>query len=87
MVDLSAALSNEVLEVTDITLDGRRAQERSFLLQPAEEREVKALIEGVRPGQTPRVTVTLVGGEQVSSSDTPEVPLRMPVLERLGPRS
>ena len=78
---------DEVLEVKDITLAGQEPQELGFLLQPSEEREVKAPIEGFRPGQIPRVTVTLGDGEQVSSSDTPDVPLRTPVLERLSPRS
>ena len=54
-----------------------------FLLQPGEERELKTPIErdGPRTGQTPKVTVTLAGGRQVSSSETPDVPLRTPVLD------
>ena len=79
--------SDEVLEVEDVTLDGVRAEVSGFLLQPREERELKAPIgrDGPRPGQIPKVTVTLAGGRQVSSSEAPDVPLRTPVLERFAP--
>ena len=73
----------------DVTLDNFSVGEGIFLLQPGEERELKTPIErdGPRAGQTPKVTVTLAGGRQVSPSETPDVPLRTPVLERLGPGS
>jgi hypothetical protein len=74
------------VEVERIAVEGV-GELAGFLIQPAEEREVKAPIErdGPRPGQIPRVTVTLAGGRQVSSSETPDVPLRTPVLERFAP--
>jgi hypothetical protein len=58
-------------------------------LQQGKERELNTPIErdGPRAGQTPKVTVTLAGRRQVGSSETPDVPLRTPVLERLGPGS
>ena len=79
--------SDEVVEVKDVKLDSVGMEEKHFLLQPDEERELKAPIkhDGPRPGQIPKVTVTLADGRQVSSSDTPDVPLRTPVLERFAP--
>ena len=79
--------SDEVVEVKDVKLDSVGMEEEHFLLQPDEERELKAPIkhDGPRPGQIPKVTVTLADGRQVSSSDTPDVPLRTPVLERFAP--
>lgn len=79
--------SDEVIEIKDLTLDGARAEETRFLLQPGEEREVKAPIKrgGPRPGETPKVTVTLAGGRQVSSRETPDVPLDTPELELFAP--
>jgi hypothetical protein len=78
--------SNRVLEVGEISLDGAPVEVKRFLLQPREERELKVPIErdGPRPGQIPSVTVRLAGGRRVSSSETPDVPLRTPVLERFA---
>jgi hypothetical protein len=79
--------SDNHLEIENVTLDGIQAEIGRFLLQPREERELKAPIDqdGPRPGEIPTVTVTLAGGRQVSSSETPDVPLRTPVLERFAP--
>jgi hypothetical protein len=88
-------VSGHEVEVEDIEVaEGRRVTtveeggeekelELSFLLQPNENREVRAPVEGasVRPGHTPRVTVRLHGHESVTSAATPRVPLRTPVLE------
>jgi hypothetical protein len=89
-------VSGHEVEVEDIEVaEGRRVtgvkeeeDELSFLLQAGENREVRAPVEGdsVRPGHTPRVTVRLRGLESVSSTATPGVPLRTPVLERPKPK-
>jgi hypothetical protein len=82
-------VSDDEVEVEDIALaEGRPSaddsEELSFVLQAGEAREVRAPVAGdsVRPGHTPRVTVALRGHESVSSTETPDVPLRTPVLER-----
>jgi hypothetical protein len=75
---------DEGRRVTTVEHDGEEEElELSFLLQPNENREVRAPVEGesVRPGHTPRVTVRLSGHDSVRSTDGPGVPLRTPVLE------
>lgn len=65
-------------------------EEERFLLQPAEEREVKSVFaqdEDAGAGRIPTVTVTLAGGRTVDSRETPDVPLPTPVLDLCGPRS
>ena len=76
--------TDDELEVEDIMLVEEHAEEKSFLLQPAEAREVKVPIRdrGARPGHIPPVTVTLADGRMVSSSASPDVPILTPVLER-----
>ncbi|HYN52787.1 MAG TPA: hypothetical protein VES62_17850 [Thermoleophilaceae bacterium] len=87
--------ANRVLDVESIHLGdggagaGRRMEEEKFLLQPAEEREVKSVAqdEDAAAGRIPTVTVTLAGGRTVDSRETPDVPLPTPVLDLRGPRS
>jgi hypothetical protein len=76
--------TDDELEVKDIMLVEEHAKEKSFLLQPAEAREVKVPIRdrGARPGHIPPVTVTLADGRIVSSSASPDVAILTPVLER-----
>jgi hypothetical protein len=81
-------LSKDELEIEDVTVgDGKLAEvdskERRFVLQAAEQREVRApIVAGtLRAGYTPEVTVTLAGNRSVRSRDTPDVPLRTPTLE------
>jgi hypothetical protein len=59
------------------------SKEHRFVLQAAEQREVRApIVAGaVRAGHTPEVTVTLAGNRSVRSRDTPDVPRRTPTLE------
>jgi hypothetical protein len=86
-------ISGEEVEVEDIAVaEGRRVArkdvELAFVLQAGEAREVRAPVAGetIRPGHTPRVTVTVRGHGTVSSTETPGVPLRTPVLERPRPK-
>jgi hypothetical protein len=75
--------TEHVVKVNTFRVDGGEEVKESFLVQPGEAPERKAPVpRGVQPGEIPSVAVTLADGRTVSSSNTPDVPIKTPVLEK-----